>query len=97
MLNAPLTQWWKLVEHAATAATLHFLRQPIRPIAPRPVVKRSSDAGSGVAKTSELIDHVPASFHQRKTPGTLPEFFCIRNYIDQAASAAGIPAFSNAD
>src|SRR5450631_2329792 len=49
MLNAPLAQWWKLVEHATTAAALRFLRQTSRPIAPRLVVKRSNDANSNRA------------------------------------------------
>ncbi len=36
-------------DQAASAAAFRFLRQPSRPIAPRPVAKSGSAAGNGVA------------------------------------------------
>src|SRR5215471_20121493 len=42
--------------HGNQAAAFHFLRQPSRPNAPRPVAKSGSAAGSGVVIVSPIIN-----------------------------------------
>ena len=56
------TSDWALDQAAIAAALLRFLRQPSRPIAPRPVAKSGRAAGSGVAaglKNVETVERSP--------------------------------------